>query len=499
MKAKFGEILTKLAPPLTNPESEAPLVRSTIGALESLLLAQDHQQWVSSGNISPKRALIGLLELSFDPRPKVRRRAQESVHKILMNPPPSPSPIHVAAPLCGDLALKKLVSLVETLSRGNKKNSNKDSNSQIIHTLQLITSITSANSWPSTQIEPLCDILLEISKTSDQYLVTSAFSAFEGLFKSMSNIIDVEKFTKVLDIIFDLKPSVNDSHLAAWLAVVAKALESFASLSPENSLQRTSDVIPIVSQFLSSDSRDIYISASQCLIAIITETIPDNYLLQPSEQHGVSGEIYELMDETITFIADHIEKELLSIKYQHATKEILELITATILKLRTRCNPDFLNVLQVVGEWRTNETDSFPHNKEAEDVISASISTMGPDVVLSVLPLNLNGAKIGRAWLLPLLRDNVRFADLSFYRREILPLVELFEQKIKDATNKESMHVKILQTIIDQVWSLLPHFCDLPKDMRSSFDDSFAATLSDLMYANVELRNSNMPCIKITS
>ena len=489
LKAKFGEILTKLAPPLTNPESDAPLVRSTIGALESLLLAQDHQQWVSSGNISPKRALIGLLELSFDPRPKVRRRAQESVHKILMNPPPSPSPIHVAAPLCGDLALKKLVSLVETLSRGNKKNSNKDSNSQIIHTLQLITSITSANSWPSTQIEPLCDILLEISKTSDQYLVTSAFSAFEGLFKSMSNIIDVEKFTKVLDIIFDLKPSVNDSHLAAsWLAVVAKALESFASLSPETCLQRTSDVIPIVSQFLSSDSRDIYISASQCLIAIITETIPDNYLLQPSEQHGVSGEIYELMDETITFIANHIEKELLSIKYQHATKEILELITATILKLRTRCNPDFLNVLQVVGEWRTNETDSFPHNKEAEDVISASISTMGPDVVLSVLPLNLNGEGSGRAWLLPLLRDNVRFADLSFYRREILPLVEFFEQKVKDATNKESMHVKILQTIIDQVWSLLPHFCDLPKDMRSSFDDSFAATLSDLMYANVELR-----------
>lgn len=489
LKAKFGDILTKLATPLTNAESEAPLVRSTIGALESLLLAQDHQQWVSSGNISPKRALLGLLELSFDPRPKVRRRAQEAINKILVNPPPSPSPIHVAAPLCGDIALKKLVSLVESQSKNHKKNTNKELNSQIIHSLQLITSITSANSWPSTQIEPLCDILLEISKTSDQFLITAAFSAFEGLFKSMSNIIDVEKFTKVLDVIFDLKPSVNDSHLAAsWLAVVAKALESFASLAPETCLRKLPTIIPIVSVFLSSELKDIYISASQCLIAMITETIPDNFLLQPSEEHNVSNEVYELMDETITFISEHIEKELLSIKYQHATKEILEFITATILKLRSRCNPDFLGILEVVGEWRTNETDSFPHNKEAEDVISASISTMGPDVVLSVLPLNLTGNGAGRAWMLPLLRDNVRSANLGFYRKEILPLVEFFENKINNASNKESMHIKIFQTISGQIWSLLPHFCDLPKDLRTSFDDSFASSLSDTMYANVELR-----------
>lgn len=490
LKAKFAEILTKLAPPLTNADSEAPLVRSTIGALESLLLAQDYQQWVASGNISPKRALIGLLELSFDPRPKVRRRAQEAVHKLLVNPPPSPSPVHVAAPLCGDLALKKLVSLVGEQSKGNKKNGNKESNSQIIHTLQLISSITSANSWPSPQIEPLCDILLEISKTSDQYLVTSAFSAFEGLFKSMSNIIDVEKFTKVLDIIFDLKPSVNDTHLAAsWLAVVAKALESFATLSPETCVARLPTVLPIVSLFLSSKSSDIYISASQCLIAIIDATIPDRFLLQPSKDNGISGELHELMDDTVSFTAEHIEKELLSIKYQHATKEILEVISAAILKLRSRCNPDFLSILEVVGQWRTNETDSFPHNKEAEDVIAASISTMGPDVVLSVLPLNLNGGGPGRAWLLPLLRDNVRFANFGFYKKEILPLVEVFEKKIADAANKESMHIKIFETICDQIWSLLPHFCDLPKDLRTSFDDSMLATLSDLMYAKVELRN----------
>ncbi|ABN67271.1 pre-rRNA processing protein [Scheffersomyces stipitis CBS 6054] len=489
LKSKFGDILAKLAPPLTLPEAEAPLVRSTIGALESLLLAQDHQQWVASGNISPKRALLGLLELSFDPRPKVRRRAQEAVHNILTHPPASPSPTHVAAPVAGDVSLNKLTSLLQE-SKKHQKNSNKEINSQIIHCLQLITSITSANAWPANKIERLCDILLEISKTSDQYLVSSAFSAFEGLFKSMNNIIDVEKFTNILDIIFDLKPSINDAHLAAsWLAVVAKALESFATLSPEVCLEKLPSIIPVVSHFLSSDSKDIYESSSQCLIAIVSETIPDNFLLQPSATNGITGEIYEKVDDVITFISEHIEHELLSVKYQHAVKEILELITAIILKLRTRVNPDFLGILGIVGEWRTNEKDSFPFNKEAEDVISAAISTIGPQVVLSVLPLNLTGGdQPGRAWLLPLLRDNVRFAELNFFKSSIFPAVEFFENKIAEASNKQSMHIKIFQTIVDQIWSLLPHFCDLPKDLTSAFDDAFAAQLSDLMYSRVELR-----------
>lgn len=488
LKSKFNQILVKLAQPLTLENAEAPLMRSTIGALESLLLAQDNSSWNSKGQITPKRAFLALLETSFDPRPKVRRRAQEAVNKILSNPPTSPSPTHVAAPLAAEASLNQLTTLLNEYKASKK---NKEINSQIIHVLQLITMITSSNSWPVGKIEELCDILLEISKTSDQFLVSSAFKAFEGLFQSMNDIIDIEKFTKVLDIIFDLKPSINDTHLAAsWLAVVAKSLESFSKLSPETCISKIPTILPIVSQFLSSDSKDIYTSSSQCLIAIVSQTIPDKFLLQPSSTNGITGEIYELVDETITFISELIEKELFSIKYQHATKEILEFTTATILKLRNRSNPDFLDILQIVGNWRTDETDNFPHNKEAEDLIAACVSSMGPEVVLNSLPLNLtgNGTGPGRAWLLPILRDNVRFAELEFYKSNILPNVEFFTKKIEESTNKESMNNKIFQTIIDQIWSLLPHFCDLPKDLTLSFDESFATKLSDLMFANVELR-----------
>lgn len=492
LKQKFGQILTRLAPVLTSADAEAALVRSSVGSLESLLLAQDNQQWASSGNVSPRRALIGMLELSFDPRPKVRKRAQEAVNKILANPPPSPSPVHIAANLCGELSLKRLVSLIEEAPKSKKHSNNKESVSAIIHALQLISAITSANSWPPSQVEALCDVLLDVSRTSDQYLVGAAFSAFDGLFSSMSNDIDVEKFTRVLDIIFELKPPVDDAHLAAsWLAVVANGLQSFSKLLPTTCLAKISTVFPIVAEFLVAESKDIYVSASQCLIAIVSESIPDNFLLQPSASNGVTPQIYEEVDEVVTYIAEFIEKELFSIRYQHATKEILDLCTASILKFRKRSNPDFLNILETVGKWRSSEESNFPYNKEAEDMIAACISTMGPEVVLGSLPLNLTGSdknQPGRAWMLPILRDNVRFASLGYYKQNILPLVSFFNEKIEAAENKESMHIKIFQTIVDQIWSLLPHFADLPTDLIPAFDDEFASSLADLLYSKVDLR-----------
>lgn len=483
--SKFGEILAKLAIPLTSESAEAPLVRSTIGSLENLLLAQDYQTWNSNDSISPKRAMAGLLELALDPRPKVRKGAQEAVLNILMNPPTSPNPIHPASSLCGSLSLEKLVNIMK-LNKSSKNN--KEINSQIIHCLQLIGSITSSGSWPLNQIEQLCDALLEISKTNDQFLVSSAFKAFEGLFKSMSNVINVDRFIQVLDIIFDLKPSINDTHLAAsWLAVVAKACEGFAELDGLLYISKFESVINIIKTYLSSDSKDIYSSAANCLIAVVS-AIPDDYLLQPTNDNKITNEIYEKMDDLITSLSELIENELLTIKYQHALKEILVFVNETILKLRSRSNPDFLNVIETIGQWRTNESEDFSHNKEAEDILSSSISVMGPEVVLGVLPLNLSStSKPGRAWMLPLLRDNVRFANLNFYKSEILPLIEFFQTKISNLS-KGSIHGKVFQTIIDQIWSLLPHFCDLPKDLKQSFDDNFAAQLTDLMYSNVDSR-----------
>lgn len=487
LRQEFSAILTKLAPILTNQNVEALLIKSSIGALEGLIIAQDSQQWLNTSNVSPKRAILGMLELSFDPRPKVRKRAQDAIQRILSTPPASPSPVHPAANLCAEIACKKLASLLQLRSGSKKSQKNKEHNSSMIHTLQLITAITSANSWPTSQVEPLCDVLLLASKTSDEFIVSSAFGAFDGLFASMSNDIDLEKFTAILQIIIDLKPSLNDTHIAvAWLAVIANAFLALAKLLPQTAVSKVPSILPLVAEFISSESKDIYSSASQSFIAILCEGIPDSLLTIHAGQ-----EVYELVDDVISFVAQFVTEELFSIKYQHAVSSLIEIVTAAVSKFGSRANPDFLGALEVVGNWRTNEEFNFPHNKKAEDFIATCIAAMGPEVVLSTLPLNLTETskeRPGRAWLLPIVRDNVRLASLKYYQNEILPVVSKFETLIKNSQDPKSMQCKVFQTIIDQIWSILPGFCDLTTDLDSAFTDDFAAYLADKLYSEVGLR-----------
>ena len=73
------------------PDADAPLIRSSIGCLEGLLLAQDAAAWeMSAAVVGPRRAVGGLLSFSLDPRPKVRKRAQEALRKIPPQDTPTP-------------------------------------------------------------------------------------------------------------------------------------------------------------------------------------------------------------------------------------------------------------------------------------------------------------------------------------------------------------------------------------------------------------------------
>ncbi|KAI9746879.1 MAG: hypothetical protein M4579_007569, partial [Chaenotheca gracillima] len=158
LRSKFSQILTHLAPVLTLPEAETRLLRSSLGCLESLLVAQDAAAWaLPQTQISPRRAVGGLLELAKDPRPKVRKRAQECLTAVLRNPPPSPSLDHPAADLCAEASLRRLdevVSAADAASGKSKKQRGKAQEPQqhdpdAIHALQLVKVVAAAsNGWP---------------------------------------------------------------------------------------------------------------------------------------------------------------------------------------------------------------------------------------------------------------------------------------------------------------------------------------------------------------
>ncbi|KAF8475788.1 armadillo-type protein [Kalaharituber pfeilii] len=473
LRAKFTQILINIAPALTNTDAEAPLLRPSIGCLESLLLAQDSAAWsIPQNDVGPRRALAGLLNLGLDDRPKVRKRAQEAVTKVLKTPPPSPSLDHPASENC---AVATLQSVIDLAKNKNQKSGQHDP--RLIHSIQLVHAVAAAGGWPSSKIEPLVNVLLNICRLSNEFLTMAAFNVFEAIFASVTDEATSAKLPRIIEAISELRPSQTDSQLLPpWLAVISRGYEVWAAVEPSQAFQRLPVLYELVSTFLESSAHNIRTSASQCLISLITNCIPDDAILGPD------------CDE-LTGIAT-LTTNLLSLRYQGAWSEVFETIIALFDRLRWKAHPVMGDIVHTVGDLRSNE--GFQGKKEADVVLGHAVQAIGPEAFLQILPLNLNKPKqgqSGRAWLLPILRDYTENTNLSHFLTEMVPLSEVMFQRILDHGGAEkTMEIKIFETIIQQVWSTLPGYCTAPLDLAECFDQSFAELLANVLYKQTELR-----------
>jgi ribosomal RNA-processing protein 12 len=485
LRSKFSQILTNIAPALTLPEADAPLLRPSIGCLESLLVAQDSAAWeLSQTQIGPRRAMAGLLNLAVDHRPKIRKRAQEALTKVLKNPPPSPSLDHPAADMCAETALKSLSDLAAQSSQAKKqrKSGTSEHEPALIHSLQLVKTVAAASGgWPSKKIEALCEVLLNISRSSNEYLTMAAFEVFEIIFEGMADEVASSKLPRLLEVISELRPSRNDSQLLPpWIAVLSRGYDVSAQIEPDETFQKLPELFTMISGFLASSSHNIRVSASECLISFMANCVPDTVLLEPS-----------IFDEKVLEKLGRSAVELLTVKYQAAWMETFSVMGAMFDGLRWRADPILSDVVRTIGELRGN--DSFTGKKEADEIIGKAIRAMGPESVLKLLSLNLARPKAGqpgRAWMLPILRDYVSNTNLQHFKTEFVPLSELMFQRVIDNGEAEkTMEIKIFETLVQQIWALLPGYCDLPLDLTEYFDQGFAEMLSNLLYKQVDLRS----------
>ncbi|KAM0323041.1 hypothetical protein ACHAQA_009140 [Verticillium albo-atrum] len=495
LRSKFTQILTLLAPILLLQDAEAILLRSSIGCLESLLLAQDMPSWeLGVTQIGPRRAVAGLLNLAQDPKPKIRKRAQDALKKVLTNPPPSPALDHPAADMCAHTALATLEDLAAkaTQARKTQKKASAESphDPALIHALQLVKTIASASGgWPSKKIENLCELLLGIARSGNEYMTMATFEIFEMIFEGMADEVASSKLPRLMEIISELRPAANDTQLIPpWLAILSRGYDVSAQLEPEDTFQNLPDLFTMVLEFLESSSHNIRISASECLVSFLANCIPPSVIVEPS--------VYdEKTLEKITKVAE----SLLSVKYQAAWMESFNVFGAMFETLRWRAHPVMLTILKAVGDLRSN--DSFNGKKEADEVIGKAIRAIGPDAVLSVLPLNLAApvkGQPGRAWMFPLLRDYVSNTNLAHFRTEMVPLSETMFQRVLDhGEGEKTMEVKIYETLVQQIWATLPGYCDLPLDLGEAFDQSFAELLANLLYKQVELRLEVCRALKV--
>lgn len=500
LKAKFVAILSKLRPVLASPKADAPILRSSIGILETLLSAQDAAGWaLPPTQASPSRGLLGLMVFGLDPRPKVRKRAQLAISNILKAESTRNSESSTGLPAAALAAESSLNSCQTVLSeyksykanakKGADPNAQNPSTSRLIHSMQLIKFVIINSTWPQELIDRLCEVLLSISRLSEVFIVTESFNVVEVLFNSIVSNKYVEVMPKLFESIIDLKPSVEDKSLApAWFMIISKAIEAYTQLSPFDSLLLLPNVFTLVSDFFSSESEDIQSSAAHCLIAVCELGISQKVLLQNTPEHkkyaSQIDEVFESISSTLF--------QLLNVKYQSSWKDVMMVVVALSNALMWRSDPYMIKLFKVIGTLRSAETLSDGW-QEADLVMGAAVKNIGPIKTLELFPLNLESdAKSSRPWLLPIIRDNTEFSQLKFFTDKMVNLSGQIEASISELANdkKSATKVKVLKTLVDQIWSLFPSFCHLPIDnLEESFTSDFAQLIMTVAYDYPELRN----------
>ena len=483
LRSKFSQILKSLAPALTNQDADAPLLRHAMGCLESLLLAQDGAAWaLPQTQIGPLGAVAGILTLSLDHRPKVRKRAQEALTTVLKNPPPSPSLDHPAADMCAETGLQSLIDNVRSsVKHKGRSGSQDDHHPALMHALQLVKTIANASGgWPSRRIDALCEVLLNISRSNNDYLAMASFEVFEIIFAGMADEVSSAKLPRLLEAISDLRPSQNDSQLLPpWIAVLSRGYDVSAQVNPKETFSKLPETFEMITSFLAAMSHNIRESAAECLLSFTATCIPSSVILEPS-----------IYDQKSLEKIGRLATDLLSVKYQSAWMEVFKVLSALFEALKWRSSPMLNEVIRTIGELRNN--DSFNGKAEADVVLGKAIEAIGPAEFLQLLPLNLATQQPGqpiRGWLLPILRDHTINTNLSHFRSEFVPLSEsMFKRFIDQREGAKTPVMKTYEIVTQQIWSILPGYCTLTLDLTEAFDQQFAELLANRLYEQIDLR-----------
>lgn len=101
-----------------------------------------------------------------------------------------------------------------------------------------------------------------------------------------------------------------------------------------------------------------------------------------------------------------------------------------------------MEILTALADLR--DSHKFIYNKEIEFAVGAAVKSMGPEIVLNTIPLQVRNLLmsliksqkypshfilicfyfqgVNRSWLLPVLKDCISNASLAFFIKSIMPL-----------------------------------------------------------------------------
>uniref|UniRef100_A0A3Q3WNJ1 Uncharacterized protein n=1 Tax=Mola mola TaxID=94237 RepID=A0A3Q3WNJ1_MOLML len=433
-------------------------LRWILSCLATLLRKQDASVWTYPSTL---QAYHGLLSFTVHTKPKIRKAAQQGVCAILRG----------SDFLFADNALTHHPAAVSTAKFCIKEmehagGSNEDTTT--LHVLGLLKELM--GTFPLGAVKSCCETLLRVMTLSHVLVTASAMQAFHRLFSGKPNAstLSPELNAQIITALYDYLPSENDLQpLLAWLAVMEKAHIYLAGLQSSLGLGHLPRLFSAAMSCLLSPHAQVVSAAANTLKTLLTECVAPHM-----EEMGMITGTTSAGNPSYVCKMFRIVEEGLSYRFHSSWPFVLQILGCFYRIAGKQAHPIMVKSLQSLADLRASP--HFPFSGELDLAVGSAVESMGPQVVLGAIPLNITGyeddLEFPRSWMVPVIRDHVKNTHLGFFTSYFLPLASTFKQRAEELEQAgQKLEAKVYQTLQLQIWTMLPGFCTHPVDLLASF------------------------------
>uniref|UniRef100_A0A2K5F4J1 Ribosomal RNA processing 12 homolog n=1 Tax=Aotus nancymaae TaxID=37293 RepID=A0A2K5F4J1_AOTNA len=451
------------------------VLRWVLSCLATLLRKQDLEAW---GYPVTLQVYHGLLSFTVHPKPKIRKAAQHGVCSVLKGSEfmfGEKDPAHHPA----------AVSTAKFCIQEIEKSGGSKEATTTLHMLTLLKDLLPC--FPEGLVKSCSETLLRVMTLSHVLVTACAMQAFHSLFHARPGLstLSAELNAQIITALYDYVPSENDLQpLLAWLKVMEKAHVNLVRLQWDLGLGHLPRFFGTAVTCLLSPHSQVVTAATQSLKEILKECVALHMADIGSVTSSASGpaqsvvKMFRAVEEGLTY------------KFHAAWSSVLQLLCVFFEACGRQAHPVMRKCLQSLCDLRLSP--HFPHTAALDQAVGAAVTSMGPEVVLQAVPLEIDGSEetldFPRSWLLPVIRDHVQETRLGFFTTYFLPLANILKSKAMDlAQAGHTVESKIYDTLQWQIWTLLPGFCTRPTDVAASFK-GLARTLGMAISERPDLR-----------
>uniref|UniRef100_A0A1A8PT41 Ribosomal RNA processing 12 homolog n=2 Tax=Nothobranchius TaxID=28779 RepID=A0A1A8PT41_9TELE len=478
LKNKFSDtakaLMDVMSKQATSDTSSA--LRWILSCLATLLRKQDVSVWSYPSTL---QTYHGLLSFTVHSRPKVRKAAQQGVCSILRGSDflfADDAPAHhPAAATTAKFCIKEVEQ-----AGGSKEDTT------TLHVLGLLKELM--GTFPLGVVKSCCETLLRVMTLSHVLVTACAMQAFHSLFSGKPNpsSLSAELNAQIITALYDYLPSENDLQpLLAWLTVMEKAHVHLANLQSSLSLGHLPRLFSTAMSCLLSPHTQVVSTATNTMKTLLTECVAPHMEEIGTITVATTAGNPSYINKTFRVVEDG-----LSYRFHASWPFVLQILGCFYRAAGKQAHSIMTKSLQSLADLRS--TPQFPYSGELDLAVGAAVESMGPEVVLSAVPLNITGInddlEFPRSWLIPVIRDHVKSTRLGFFTSYFLPLASTLKQRAEELEQTgKKLEAKVYQTLQLQIWTMLPGFCTCPVDLLASFK-GIARTLGMAINERPDLR-----------